>query len=170
MTSRTIVLRTARTQLTTWLPSDRPDLRRLQTDPDVVRHQLVRSETAEETRSRLERYLRDQAGRGWTRWRVQDATGAMIGRAGFELGEDGEHRELGYAYVPEVWGAGVATEVAVALAHDHDTSPDPACPPELHAYAFEANTASRRVLEKVGFVARGLRPHRGEECVLFVRD
>ncbi|HEX4249303.1 MAG TPA: GNAT family N-acetyltransferase [Pseudonocardia sp.] len=46
---------------------------------------------------------------------------------------------------------GLATEIAGALVGWHREHPDPRLIPELCAYAFAENGASRRVLEKVGF-------------------
>ncbi len=168
-TERRILLGTRRTRITTWVEDDLADLRDLQTDPEVVRHLLRRAETPEETWTRLERYLTDQDQRGWTRWRVEDEDGRMIGRAGYELGEDGAHRELGYAFRPPLWGRGLATEVGLALLDWHDDHPEPRVSARLDAYVFEANVASRRVLDKLGFARRGRRLHQGEDLLFYTR-
>ena len=47
----------------------------------------------------LDTYLREQADYGWTRWRVEDLNGAMVGRAGFRLSDDEQHR-VGFAGHP----------------------------------------------------------------------
>ncbi len=168
-TERRVVLATPRARVTTWLEEDLGDLRALQSDPEVVRHLLRRAETPEETWTRLARYLTDQDERGWTRWRVEDEDGAMIGRAGYELGADGAHRELGYAYRRDTWGRGIATEVGLALVTWHDDHPEPRVSARLDAYAIDENHASRRVLDKLGFIHRGRRRHRGEDLLFYTR-
>jgi RimJ/RimL family protein N-acetyltransferase len=77
---------------------------------------------------------------------------------------------LGYALAPEVWGRGFATEATVAVIEAAMALTDVA---EIEASVQVDNTASRRVLEKAGFVhvGRGLRgaPARGAmvECDAF---
>jgi [ribosomal protein S5]-alanine N-acetyltransferase len=152
---RTEVLSTGRLRLTTWLPSDYADLRALHSDPLVMRHMRSGAETAADTRARLDRFLREQAELGWTKWRLEDADRRLVGRAGFSLGgselADRPRRELGYVLAPGLWGLGLATEVAGALVGWHRAHPDPQLRAELCAYAFAENGASRRVLGKVGF-------------------
>lgn len=161
--SRTEVLSTGRLRVTTWLPSDYADLRALHSDPLVMRHMRSGVESAAETRDRLDRFLREQAELGWTKWRLEDADRRLVGRAGFNLagfdlarsGPSGQWRELGYVLAPGLWGLGLATEVAGALVGWHRAHPDPRLCAELRACAFAENGASRRVLEKVGFTLVG---------------
>lgn len=77
--------------------------------------------------------------------------GAAVGRAGFRLSDDRQHRELGYLLTPAVWGRGLATELARALVEWHFGHIDAGIGPELHAWTFVEHSASRRVLEKTGF-------------------
>jgi RimJ/RimL family protein N-acetyltransferase len=153
--ARTPVLSTGRLRLTTWLPGDYADLCALHSDPLVMRYLRSGVEAAGETRTRLGRFLREQVELGWTKWRLEDVDGRMVGRAGFNLTADGQHRELGYVLTPRLWGLGLATEIAGALVRWHREHPDPGRRPELHAYAFADNAASRRVLAKVGFAVVG---------------
>lgn len=56
--------------------------------------------------------------------------------------------ELGYAFRPDAWGRGYATELALAsLAWADETLGLP----EVRAFAHPDNAASRRVLAKAGF-------------------
>jgi RimJ/RimL family protein N-acetyltransferase len=159
VSGRTEVLSTGRLRVTTWLPSDYADLRALHSDPLVMRHLRSGVESASETRARLDRFLREQAELGWTKWRLEDADRRLVGRAGFNLGGSdlagGQWRELGYVLAPGLWGLGLATEVAGALVGWHRAHPDSRPHAELCAYAFAENGASRRVLEKVGFTLVG---------------
>ena len=74
---------------------------------------------------------------------------------------------LGYALAPEVWGRGYATEAIVTMT---DAAFSLSLVVEIEASVRIENTASRRALEKAGFVhiGRGLRgaPARGAmvEC------
>ena len=58
--------------------------------------------------------------------------------------------ELGYAFTPAVWGQGLATELATACLVWADTV---LRFPETWAFVHLDNSASRRVLDRVGFTA-----------------
>lgn len=57
-------------------------------------------------------------------------------------------REVGYGVGREFWGRGVATQALAAILVDEAVRP-------LHAHVAKHNIASRRVLEKCGFVVDG---------------
>ncbi|WP_264776236.1 GNAT family N-acetyltransferase [Deinococcus aetherius] len=158
---RPIVLSTPRLTVTAWEDADLGDFYRLHADPLTMRFFVGGPYTRERARERLGDFLREQAGRGWTKWRVQDHEGRTVGRGGFGLTDEGTHRELGYLLAPECWGRGLATELAHALVEWHFAHPDPGLSPDLIAFAHVENTASRRVLEKLGFVQTGEREWRG---------
>jgi ribosomal-protein-alanine N-acetyltransferase len=159
------VLETPRVRFTTWRPADIDDLHALHADPNTMRYMNSGVEDEAQVQTRLDGYLREQIEFGWTRWRLEDQRGAMIGRAGFRLADDQQHRELGYLLAPSVWGRGLATEVALALTQWHFDHPDPRVSAELRAYAEVENAASRRVLEKVGFT---LDPERSSARACYV--
>lgn len=81
---RRFVLATNRLRVTTWLPEDVEDLHRLHADPVTMR--WVRHGPPE-TRAEIQRlfasYLDEQDDRGWTKWRVADRDGLLVGRARF---------------------------------------------------------------------------------------
>jgi ribosomal-protein-alanine N-acetyltransferase len=89
---------------------------------------------------------------GFGLWLLRDrVTGAVVGRGGLQhtrVAGAGEV-EAGWAIAPERWGEGLATELAHAcvavgfgtLTLDH-----------IIALALPTNVASRRVMEKSGFV------------------
>lgn len=72
--------------------------------------------------------------------------------------------EIGYRYVPEAWGRGVATEAARAvLDHGFRTLRfDP-----IVAVAHPDNLASRHVLEKIGLQPAGHASHYGAELAFY---
>ncbi|WP_377320977.1 GNAT family N-acetyltransferase [Pimelobacter simplex] len=159
MTSRHEVAATPRLRITTWLASDVDDLAALHGDPAVMAHLSPgRPETREEVQARLDAYRREQVTPGWTKWRVEDRSGRMVGRAGF--GAHGAGRELGYTLGRDVWGRGLASELAAELVAWHHAHPLPE-PAALLAFATPDNAASRRVLEKAGFRCTGIAPYHG---------
>jgi ribosomal-protein-alanine N-acetyltransferase len=164
MQQRRMVLATNRLRVTTWLPEDVKDLHRLHSDPvtmRLVRH--GRPETRAEIQTLLASYLDEQHDRGWTKWRVADRDGTLVGRAGFGAHEDGYGRELGYTLRRDLWGQGLATEVAAGLVGWHRSNSDA----ELWALAAIENIASRRVFEKVGFGYIGDADHNDTPCALY---
>jgi len=162
---RTTVLTTDRARLTTWRPSDLTDLHVLHSDPETMRRiRPGRPETLHETRARLTAYL-DGAGGEGTKWRVESHAGSFLGRAGF--GGDAGCRELGYTLLPQAWGRGLATEIAVALVAWHRDHPLPEPPGELTAYAALDNPASCRVLAKAGLTPVGEVEHNGWRSAYF---
>ncbi len=165
---RGTVLSTARLAVTTWLPGDVDDLHSLHSDPLTMRYvRNGRPESRAETEDLIQRYLREQVDRGWTKWRVADHAGHLVGRAGFGPHDDGD-RELGYTIRRELWGRGLATEVAAALVEWHRDHAGGTPGPRLWAYAATANMPSRRVLEKVGFSAAVDVVHHGVPCALYL--
>jgi RimJ/RimL family protein N-acetyltransferase len=167
---RAVVLRTERVAVTTWLPGDLDDLHRLHSDPVTMRFIGGRPETGDESSARLSRYLQEQATRGWTRWRVEDPGGRMVGRAGF--GVYAGDRELGYTLERGVWGRGLATEVARALVGWHTANPAPrldgARPMRLWAYAAADHVASVRVMTKAGLRFVETRERDGCPCAFYL--
>lgn len=75
----------------------------------------------------------------------------LVGMAGVEALGDGT-AELGYAFDPDVWGEGLATEAAQALIDAAFTLSAVAA---VRADARVVNPASRRVLQKCGFAYEG---------------
>jgi ribosomal-protein-alanine N-acetyltransferase len=83
-----------------------------------------------------------------------DVGGAAVGGIGFTIQEDVYRRsaELGYWLGEEFWGRGIATQAVRAVTAYAFATYD-LC--RLYAGVFEWNPASRRVLEKAGFVCEG---------------
>ena len=167
---RGIILRTARLSVATWLPTDLDDLNRLHSDPLTMAFIGGRPEARDESAARLDRYLDEQATRGWTKWRVADTGNQMIGRAGFGL--YAQDRELGYTIGRDLWGQGLATEVATALVAWHSANPasrssNAAGAMRLWGYAAVENVASIRVLTKSGLHLIETREHAGRPYAFF---
>jgi ribosomal-protein-alanine N-acetyltransferase len=105
------------------------------------------------------------AGFEWQRRRAGIAPWAVIAKADQRLigwgglyedpFDPGWGMELGYALHPAAWGQGYASELASVCLDCADTV---LRIPEVSAFVHPDNTASRRVLEKVGFVPVRLVP------------
>ena len=88
---------------------------------------------------------------GFGMWLLTDkVTGEAVGRGGLQWTYvAGLHEvEAGWAIVPERWGEGLATELALASA---EAGFGPLGLREVVAFTLPENVASRRVMEKAGF-------------------
>lgn len=75
--------------------------------------------------------------------------GFMIGWVLFRPTEDGRFVELGYWFLPEAWGKGLATEASKAMVEGHREALGVPYA-DIYAEAYIGNDASRNVLEKIG--------------------
>ncbi len=107
---------------------------------------------------------------GFGMWLVRDrATAEMVGRGGLQYTYVAELDEIeaGWAIVPERWGQGLATELALACVEvafgELELS-------EIVAFTLPSNLASCRVMEKTGFAYEREIIHVGIPHVLYRRD
>jgi RimJ/RimL family protein N-acetyltransferase len=124
--------------------------------------------TAEESRAWIERNLRhgEEPGLGIFVFRER-ATGRFVGRGAIrriEIG-GGEEVEVGYAVAADLWGRGLATEMARGLVAHAEAGGLR----DLVAYTEPTNAASRRVMEKLGFSHERAVEHHGRPQVLYRR-
>ena len=88
---------------------------------------------------------------GFGYWMFLDReTGAPVGRGGLSHAHVGGRSEIevGWAVLPELWGAGYGTEIGAASVR---VAFDVLGVPDVVAYTLPDNLASRRVMEKLGF-------------------
>ncbi len=142
LTSRLVGERIAKTNL--------DDVRRLQRDAEYMRYEGgTRSEA--QVADYLDRTVAHWNEHGFGTWILHDrTTGTLAGMGGLHHREfEGAHEvEVGYGLIPELWGLGLATEVATAclkFAHGHLRLPS------VVACAGPENVASIRVMQKTGF-------------------
>ena len=129
---------------------DAPDLFRLNSDPDVTRYTGDQAFASVEEAARLiqERMASQYARFHMGRWAVREKTdGAYVGWCGLKYLEDEHEVDLGYRFSRAHWGRGIATETARASI---EYGFDVLRLDRMIADAMTANTASIRVLEKVG--------------------
>jgi RimJ/RimL family protein N-acetyltransferase len=127
----------------------RTELRRFQTDPDVMRH-IGGIRTPEQTEAYVERNLRHWEQYGYGIWVLREQGRSEMAGVGVlrHLLVDGQDEvETGYGFFPEYWGRGLATEVAVACL---ERGFDRVELDSIVAVTDPGNSASHHVLRKVG--------------------
>jgi ribosomal-protein-alanine N-acetyltransferase len=143
-----------------------PELRRMDQDSRYMAH-LGGVRDGEGTAAYLRRNLEHWAEYGFGLWMLRDSeTGAMVGRAVLRhLDVEGvDEVEVGYGLVPEVWGRGLATEVAracVSLGRERLGLGT------IVAVTRVDHEASQRVMRKAGLVYEREYLHAGTPHVLF---
>lgn len=148
---------------------DLDELFGLHSDPVVMATLGGRLWDREETRAFLDRLLAHWDRYGYGVWAIRDAaTGRFLGRAGLRVKDiDGvSETELLYAYRADVWGRGLGTEVARAIA---DLALARLGMTSLVAFTLPDNAASRRVMEKAYFSYERDFIHAGLRHVLYRR-
>jgi [ribosomal protein S5]-alanine N-acetyltransferase len=158
----TFPVRTARAAMR---PFVEEDLHALYSDPRVSRWIGDFSDPAR-TRRELRHNLRHQAEHGYAFWAVEDGSGNLIGEAGLNHLEAGPEVEVGYTVAPELWGRGLATELAERCVEIGFTELGL---DRVVAVVLPGNLASRRVLEKVGLREAGRRIAYGRPHLLYER-
>lgn len=143
-------LETARLVLTRITGADFDDLHSLHGNAQVMAT-LGGLRTRQETQQVLDALSGHWDDHGFGYWIARDrASGRFAGRGGLRRVElEGRPEvEIGYAFMPEYWGRGLATELARESARVAFEQLDVA---ELVSFTLSDNRASRRVMEKVGF-------------------
>ena len=156
--SNAVRLETARLLLRPFAPADRDALARLYADDVVMRHMLqgrglAPAAAQERAKSNIHNFNDHWARRGHGVWAVADrVSGRLLGQCGLRWIPEAEATELLYLFAKTVWGRGLATEAgraAVEFAFSHTALTG------LIAVTDPRNTASRRVLDKLGFADAG---------------
>jgi ribosomal-protein-alanine N-acetyltransferase len=89
----------------------------------------------------------------------------LCGAVGLHIAEAHSHAELGYWIGVPFWGRGYATEAAnAAVAFGFETL----CLHRIYAHHFAGNTASQRVLEKIGMRHEGRSRHHIQKWNQFI--
>lgn len=141
------------------------DLTALHLDPEVSRHLGgVRSPAQTEAYLRLNLAHWDDHEFGL--WTLRTHDGQFAGRAGLRhLDIEGAPEvEIAYTFRREMWGQGLATEIAHALVRIWR---ERRLSPSLIGVASLGNTASRRVLEKAGLAYERDALHHGATVALY---
>lgn len=122
----------------------------------------------DETARRVRAYAEMHVRRGYACWAVEEReTGLLVGEAGLQpFDGGGPEVELAYALGTAYHGRGFATEAGRAVLAE---AFGPLGLGEIVAVTRDDNAASRRVLDKLGFVPAGRRTAWGHDQPFFVR-
>jgi len=153
---------------------DYPHSARMWSDPNVTRYIRGTPFTAEETWSRLLRYIGHWTLLGFGYWVVEQKEDcAFVGEVGFadyrrDISPSLEGMpEIGWVLAPNVHGKGLATEAvqaAVAWADGHFGRRQTAC------IIAPDNLPSIRVAEKAGYRERARTTYQANPTVMYMRD
>ncbi|HYY58345.1 MAG TPA: GNAT family N-acetyltransferase [Pyrinomonadaceae bacterium] len=147
-----IILETERLILRTWLLNDLKDFFEIYGDAEVWRYVdpngVLKNEDAARRSLRIGQAYQQE--HGVCHWAVvEKSRGRVIGACGFNLFKGGPQLELVYHFARLYWGRGYATEAARACLR---YASEKLGAPGVVASIDSGNLASRRVLEKIGFV------------------
>lgn len=152
-------------------PEHESELAELILDPRVYRtlRPWATSPTRADARASLVDKREHWERHGFGLWLLRDrATGLMVGRGGLQYTDaiGGFAVEAAWTIVPERWGEGLATELAIASV---SVAFDVLDLHEIIAITLPDNVASRRVMEKAGFGYDRPIEHGGLAHVLYRR-
>ena len=141
------------------------DLVALHLDPDVSRY-LGGKRSAEVTKTYLATNMAHWDRHGFGLWALRTKDGAFAGRAGIRhtLVDGEDEIEIAYTFRRDLWGQGLASEIATALTA---IGLSQLKLPSLIGLVFVAHGASRRVLEKANYVVEKHTTHQGEDVVIY---
>ena len=168
------ILETPRLRLRPHRVDDFPECARMWSDPHVTRHIRSTPFTAEETWSRLLRYIGHWTLLGFGYWVIeQQETGSFLGEVGFanykrDITPSLEGMpEIGWALACHSHGKGFATEAvnaSVAWADSYLRTKRTAC------IIAPENAASIRVAAKCGYREFERTTYHGNPTLMYVRD
>jgi len=138
-------------------------------DVEVMRYMPAGPDTSlGQTISRLVAYREHQLVYGYSKWLVSEReSGEAVGDAGLLWLPGAEDIDLGFRFVKRCWGRGYATEVARAWI---DYAFSTLSLHRLTAFAHPENSASLRVLERVGFRRLGPARIRNMVAITYMLD
>jgi RimJ/RimL family protein N-acetyltransferase len=159
-----VLVETERLFIRQWVPDDWKRFRPLGTDPRVLEYLHTEPWSDQRIQRFINRGIEVARTRGWILWPVihrEDA--ALIGFCGFS-DEFTPDVEIGWRFLPECWGRGLATEAATAvMQYGFDTFRFD----RLVSVAHPSNRRSLRVIEKLGMTFEKRFIHKGTEVVCY---
>ena len=149
------ILKTPRCICRAFTEADAEALYKLHSTHEVGSITIDGVQNSEQAYKELQHFITHQQAHGYSLWMVfEKATGRFIGRAGFEYRQIHPdyppQMEIRYAFFPEAWGKGYATELGQACM---DWAWETVKPQMIVATASPVNAPSHRVLEKIGFTS-----------------
>jgi RimJ/RimL family protein N-acetyltransferase len=105
-------------------------------------------------------WLKDYQNYGYGRFAViHKADNKIIGFNGVKYLSDFGHTDLGYRFLPEYWGKGIATESSKAIIK---YAFEKLKLEEIYGFVYPENPASARVLSKLNFQKIAVKPYPNE--------
>jgi len=144
---------------------DLADLVALHLDAEVSRY-LGGVRSAETTKTYLAANMAHWDQHGFGLWALRTKDGEFAGRAGIRhiLVDGIDEIEIAYTFKRDLWGQGLASEIAAALTH---IGLSQLALPSLIGLVFVEHGASRRVLEKSNYILEKSTTHHGEDVVIY---
>lgn len=160
-----LIAETPRLLLRELQPTDAQSFYALNANPNVIRYTgNTAFATVEQAKEFLENY-NDYQLNGYGRWAViLKDSGQFIGWCGLKYDADTQQTDIGFRFFEEEWGKGYATESAEVCLQIGFDQFGLAC---IVGRAMKANSASIRVLEKLGLTYEQDIVLDGEEAVLY---
>jgi RimJ/RimL family protein N-acetyltransferase len=157
------MIETERLVLRRFTPDDLDDLVSLLADPLVMRY--IGDQSREKVEQRLQYFISHYEPHGFGMWAVTDKTaGAMIGWCGLIFLDGTPEVEVGYGVARSYRGQGLMTEAARAsLRYGFEK----AGLERIVALAVPENSASRRIMEKLGMRYEKNVHHNGCDLVYY---
>lgn len=156
---------TERLQLRAFEARDAEDFYRLHSHPDVIRYTGEPPlQSVAEAAAAIAAYP-DWDRIGFGRWAcILQETQRMIGFCGLKFLPELQAVDLGYRFLPEYWGRGLATESSLAAVR---FGFEVLRLDEIIGLVIPENTASVRVLEKVGLQPTGEVRYEGDNVLKY---
>ncbi|HUO28680.1 MAG TPA: GNAT family N-acetyltransferase [Bryobacteraceae bacterium] len=152
--------------LSDWVLADSSAFAAIAADPEVIRY--IGDGTpwsAARSREFIERQIGLCATRGFCLWKLTPKQGGdVIGFCGLQPLPETDDIEIGWWLARAWWGRGLATEAARAAVDDGFTR---AALTRMVAIAQPANTASIRIMEKLGMRFERMTQSRGTDVVMY---
>jgi RimJ/RimL family protein N-acetyltransferase len=162
-----IVLETERLFLRPITMEDLEDVHRMHSDPETIRYASERVKNLDESSGWLERAIDSYETHGHGFWALElKGSGDYVGHAGLlaQVVDEVPETEIAYWIARDHWGAGLATEAAIA-SRDHGFHT--LGRRRLISIIHPENRGSRRVAEKVGLRVEKPSVHKGVEVLIY---
>jgi ribosomal-protein-alanine N-acetyltransferase len=161
-----ILFETERLAVRHYTVSDQENFYLLNGNEEVMRY-IRPVKSREETNQFFEQvlhYSNENPGKGRMAVMERDSH-LFVGSFAFIPVESAAHMQLGYAFLPEHWGKGYATEISLGgLKYIFRTT----SLETLYGYTEAGNLASQKVLQKVGFIQHGFKKEGDKDIVEFI--
>ncbi|KAF3889151.1 MULTISPECIES: GNAT family N-acetyltransferase [Nostocales] len=156
-------IETARLRLRHFSQNDFQDLYRLYSDAEVMKYLSMR--TREQTQASLSKQIQHWQQHNFGMWAVVEReSGKIIGRCGLGFLDNTSEVELGYVFDKSYWNRGIATEASKATLKYGFLE---AKLERIVAIAKPENTASVRVIQKVGMTYQKSTRYYGHDVVYY---